>query len=331
MKYFINEFDLSTLNAIKKSIDKEMSLFDKKFSELIKGKQPLVDKIMSYILRSKGKKIRPILVLLCAKSVGKVNESTYRAASMIELLHTATLIHDDVVDDANIRRGFFSINALWKNKAAVLIGDYLLSKGLLLAVKNKEFALLKIISGCVEKMSVGELLQIEKSRKLDITEPIYFDIIRKKTAALISACCESGAISTAKDMEIVKKMKLFGEKAGIAYQIKDDLLDYEKTSIIGKPSKTDIKEKKITLPLIYALNKVNKITRKKIIRIIKNEDSENFNKVLEIVKNEGGLNYAEKIMHQYKDEAKKILDSFKNSDEKKSLQALLSYMVKRKK
>ena len=322
---------MSTLNAIKKSIDKEMSLFDKKFSELIKGKQPLVDKIMSYILRSKGKKIRPILVLLCAKSVGKVNESTYRAASMIELLHTATLIHDDVVDDANIRRGFFSINALWKNKAAVLIGDYLLSKGLLLAVKNKEFPLLKIISGCVEEMSVGELLQIEKSRKLDITEPIYFDIIRKKTAALISACCESGAISTAKDMGLVKKMKLFGEKAGIAYQIKDDLLDYEKTSIIGKPSKTDIKEKKITLPLIYTLNKVNKLTRKKIIRIIKNEDSENFIKVLEIVKNEGGLNYAEKIMNQYKDEAKKILDSFKDSDEKKSLQALLKYMVKRKK
>ena len=250
---------------------------------------------------------------------------------MIELLHTATLIHDDVVDDANIRRGFFSINALWKNKAAVLIGDYLLSKGLLLAVKNKEFPLLKIISGCVEEMSVGELLQIEKSRKLDITEPIYFDIIRKKTAALISACCESGAISTAKDMGLVKKMKLFGEKAGIAYQIKDDLLDYEKTSIIGKPSKTDIKEKKITLPLIYTLNKVNKLTRKKIIRIIKNEDSENFIKVLEIVKNEGGLNYAEKIMNQYKDEAKKILDSFKDSDEKKSLQALLKYMVKRKK
>lgn len=322
---------MSTLNAIKKSIDKEMSLFDKKFSELIKGKQPLVDKIMTYILRSKGKKIRPILVLLCAKSVGKVNESTYRAASMIELLHTATLIHDDVVDDANIRRGFFSINALWKNKAAVLIGDYLLSKGLLLAVKNKEFALLKIISGCVEEMSVGELLQIEKSRKLDITEPIYFDIIRKKTAALISACCESGAISTAKDMELVKKMKLFGEKAGIAYQIKDDLLDYEKTSIIGKPSKTDIKEKKITLPLIYTLNKVNELTRKKIIRIIKNEESENFIKVLEVVKNEGGLNYAEKIMNQYKDEAKKILDSFKNNDEKKSLQALLNYMVKRKK
>tara|TARA_B100000214_G_scaffold375012_1_gene359624 strand:+ start:2862 stop:3830 length:969 start_codon:yes stop_codon:yes gene_type:complete len=322
---------LSTLNAIKKSIDKEMSLFDEKFSELIKGKQPLVDKIMTYILKSKGKKIRPILVLLCAKSVGKVNESTYRAASMIELLHTATLIHDDVVDDANIRRGFFSINALWKNKAAVLIGDYLLSKGLLLAVKNKEFALLKIISSCVEEMSVGELLQIEKSRKLDITEPIYFDIIRKKTAALISACCESGAISTAKDMELVKKMKLFGEKAGIAYQIKDDLLDYEKTSIIGKPSKTDIKEKKITLPLIYTLNKVNELTRKKIIRIIKNEESENFIKVLEVVKNEGGLNYAEKIMNQYKDEAKKILDSFKNSDEKKSLQALLNYMVKRKK
>ena len=308
-----------------------MSLFDEKFSELIKGKQPLVDKIMTYILKSKGKKIRPILVLLCAKSVGKVNESTYRAASMIELLHTATLIHDDVVDDANIRRGFFSINALWKNKAAVLIGDYLLSKGLLLAVKNKEFALLKIISSCVEEMSVGELLQIEKSRKLDITEPIYFDIIRKKTAALISACCESGAISTAKDIELVKKMKLFGEKAGIAYQIKDDLLDYEKTSIIGKPSKTDIKEKKITLPLIYTLNKVNELTRKKIIRIIKNEESENFIKVLEVVKNEGGLNYAEKIMNQYKDEAKKILDSFKNSDEKKSLQALLNYMVKRKK
>ena len=308
-----------------------MSLFDEKFSELIKGKQPLVDKIMTYILKSKGKKIRPILVLLCAKSVGKVNESTYRAASMIELLHTATLIHDDVVDDANIRRGFFSINALWKNKAAVLIGDYLLSKGLLLAVKNKEFALLKIISSCVEEMSVGDLLQIEKSRKLDITEPIYFDIIRKKTAALISACCESGAISTAKDMELVKKMKLFGEKAGIAYQIKDDLLDYEKTSIIGKPSKTDIKEKKITLPLIYTLNKVNELTRKKIIRIIKNEESENFIKVLEVVKNEGGLNYAEKIMNQYKDEAKKILDSFKNSDEKKSLQALLNYMVKRKK
>ena len=322
---------MSTLNAIKKSIDKEMSLFDKKFSELIKGKQPLVDKIMTYILRSKGKKIRPILVLLCAKSVGKVNESTYRAASMIELLHTATLIHDDVVDDANIRRGFFSINALWKNKAAVLIGDYLLSKGLLLAVKNKEFALLKIISSCVEEMSVGELLQIEKSRKLDITEPIYFDIIRKKTAALISACCESGAISTAKDMELVKKMKLFGEKAGVAYQIKDDLLDYEKTSIIGKPSKTDIKEKKITLPLIHTLNKVNELTRKKIIRIIKNEESENFIKVLEVVKNEGGLNYAEKIMNQYKDEAKNILDSFKNSDEKKSLQALLNYMVKRKK
>ena len=218
---------------------------------------------------------------------------------------------------------------MWKNKAAVLIGDYLLSKGLLLAVKNEEFNLLKIISGCVEEMSEGELLQIEKSRKLDITESIYFDIISKKTAALIGACCESGACSTTQNVEFIKKMRLFGEKSGIAFQIKDDLLDYEKTSIIGKPSKIDIKEKKITLPLIYTLEKVSKNKRKEIIRIIETEESQSYFKVLETVQKEGGLIYAEKVMNRYKNEAKEVLDSFEDSEAKKSLLALLEYIVKR--
>ena len=277
--------------------------------------------------------MRPMFVFLTAKLFGKFEENTYRAASMIELLHTATLVHDDVIDEADFRRGYFSINALWKNKIAVLVGDFLLSRGLLLAVKHEEFELLKIMSTAVQDMSEGELLQIEKARKLDITEKVYFDIIRQKTATLIAACCASGANSVGEDKNTVETMRLFGEKAGIAFQIKDDLFDYTKSTFIGKPTGNDIREQKMTLPLIYTLNNVSKKEKNNIINIVKNhhENDKKVAELIELVKENGGLNYAENVMIEYRNEALEILNQFDDNEARRSLKLLLNYVVNRKK
>lgn len=310
-----------------------MNLFESKFKDSLKSNVSLLDRIMHYIIKRKGKQMRPMFVFLSAKLFGKFEENTYRAASMIELLHTATLVHDDVIDESDFRRDFFSINALWKNKIAVLVGDFLLSRGLLLAVKHEEFELLKIMSNAVQDMSEGELLQIEKARKLDITEQVYFDIIRQKTAALIAACCASGANSVGESAATIEQMRLFGEKAGIAFQIKDDLFDYTQSPLIGKPTGIDIREQKMTLPLIYTLNTVDKKLKNKIINIVKNhhKDDKKVAEVISIVKENGGLEYAEKIMHNYHNDALNILKPLHENDAKKSLQLLLDYVVNRKK
>ena len=310
-----------------------MNLFEDKFKNSLQSNVALLDRIMYYIIQRKGKQMRPMFVFLSAKLFGKFEEKTYRAAAMIELLHTATLVHDDVIDEANFRRGFFSVNALWKNKIAVLVGDFMLSKGLLLAVKNKDFDLLEIMSEAVQEISEGELLQIEKARKLDITEKIYFNIIRQKTATLIAACCASGAKSVGQNKDVVEKMQLFGEKAGIAFQIKDDLFDYTQNSIIGKPTGIDIREQKMTLPLIYTLNSVNHQLKKHIINIIKNhhKDDKKVAEVIKLVKEKGGLKYAKKIMNDYHKDAINILNDFENNTANKSLKLLLDYVVNRKK
>ncbi len=324
---------MSTLKDIKAPIKMEMDLFEQKFKDSLKSNVSLLDRIMHYIIKRKGKQMRPMFVFLSAKLFGKFKESTYRAASMIELLHTATLVHDDVIDEANFRRGFFSINALWKNKISVLVGDFLLSRGLLLAVKHEEFELLKIMSTTVQDMSEGELLQIEKARKLNITEEVYFDIIRKKTASLIAACCASGANSAKQSNKVVEQMHLFGEKAGIAFQIKDDLFDYTQSSITGKPTGIDIREQKMTLPLIHSLNKVTKKEKDYIINIIKNhhKDDGKVAEVISLVKENGGLEYAEKAMHRYHDSAIKILNQFKDNNAKNALILLLDFVINRKK
>ena len=310
-----------------------MNLFEDKFKKSLSSNIVLLDKIMHYIIKRKGKQMRPMFVFLTAKLFNKFNEKTYRAASMIELLHTATLVHDDVIDEANFRRGVFSINALWKNKVAVLVGDFLLSKGLLLAVKNKEYELLEIMSATVQDMSEGELLQIEKARKLDITESVYYEIIRKKTASLIAACCSSGANSVEESNIIIEKMRVFGEKAGIAFQIKDDLFDYTKSTLIGKSTGIDIREQKMTLPLIYTLNSVDKKLRNYIVDIIKNhnKNEKKVAEVIELVKQNGGLNYAKKIMIEFYTGALEILDDFEDNEAKRSLQLLLDYVINRKK
>ena len=310
-----------------------MALFESKFKNSLKTSVPLLDKIMHYIIKRKGKQMRPLFVFLTAKLFNNVNESTYTAASLIELLHTATLVHDDIIDEANFRRGVFSINALWKNKISVLVGDFLLSRGLLLAVENEQYQLLKIMSTAVKEMSEGELLQIEKTRRLDITEEVYFEIIKKKTAALISACCEAGAASTNAHKNDILKMRTFGEKAGIAFQIKDDLFDYTQNPLIGKPTGIDIREKKMTLPLIYTLNNSDKKTKAFIINTIKN-DSKNSRKVeqiINIVKEKKGLEYAKNKMNLFVDEALEILKEFKNNESKSSLINLVEYVVKREK
>ena len=277
--------------------------------------------------------MRPMFVFLSAKLFGDVKEKTYRAASMIELLHTATLVHDDVIDESNFRRGFFSINALWKNKVAVLVGDFLLSKGLILAVKNKDYALLEIVNRAVEEMSEGELLQIEKSRDLNISEETYFEIIRKKTATLISACCESGVNSVLDDQNILNKMRVFGEKTGIAFQMTDDLFDYNNSPLIGKPTGIDIRERKITLPLIYTLNIVDKKTRKHIINIVKNhnKNQKKIDELIKIVKQSGGVKYTREMIKKYYGEAVEILNEFPENEAKKSLILLLEFVIKRKK
>jgi len=324
---------LFKIKDIKKPIEKEMSLFEDKFKSSLKTSVPLLDKIMHYIIKRKGKQMRPMFVFLSAKLFGNINESSYSAASLIELLHTATLVHDDVIDESNFRRGFFSINALWKNKISVLVGDFLLSRGLLLAVEKNEFSLLKIMSTAVKDMSEGELMQIEKTRKLNITEDEYFEIIKKKTATLISACCESGASSSNTSDENIKTMSDFGEKVGIAFQIKDDLFDYTQSTLIGKPTGLDIREKKMTLPLIYTLNNVSKNDKKFIINTIKN-DSKNPKKVEQIimlVKKNKGLEFAESKMNYYFNQSINLLENFENNEAKQSLTQLVEYVIKRKK
>ena len=321
-----------TVADIQAPIAAEMDLFEQKFRGLMKSDVMLLDQIMSYIVKRKGKQLRPMFVFLTAGVCGQITESTYRGASLIELLHTATLVHDDVVDDSNYRRGFFSINALWKNKVAVLVGDYLLSRGLLLSVNNGDFELLKIVSTAVRELSEGELLQIEKARRLDITEAIYYEIIRQKTASLIASCCAVGAQSAGVDQATVEKAHAFGEKVGIAFQIKDDLFDYG-TAEIGKPLGIDIKEKKMTLPLIYALNKASFLEKRRIINIVKNE-SDNPKKVAEViafVKNSGGIAYATEVMNRYVAEANLLLDFFPDSSYRRSLHQLVQYTIERSK
>lgn len=298
------------------------------------SKVALLNRITHYIVNRKGKQMRPMFVFLTAKLLnnGQVNERTYRGASVIELIHTATLVHDDVVDESNKRRGFFSINALWKNKIAVLVGDYLLSKGLLLSIDNGDFDLLKIISVAVREMSEGELLQIEKARRLDITEEVYYDIIRQKTATLIAACCSLGACSVKPESIDVETFRKFGELCGMAFQIKDDLFDYGGQKI-GKPTGIDIKEQKMTLPLIYALNHCSKKEKSWVINSIKNhnKDKKRVKEVIAFVKEKGGLDYAVSKMLQYRNEALELLDTYPESDYKSALQLMVNYVVDRKK
>lgn len=325
---------MKVISQIKLPVEKEMELFEKKFFESMSSKVALLNRITHYIVNRKGKQMRPMFVFLVAKMVaeGEVNERTYRGASVIELIHTATLVHDDVVDDSNRRRGFFSINALWKNKIAVLVGDYLLSKGLLLSIDNNDFDLLKIISVAVREMSEGELLQIEKARKLDITEDIYYEIIRQKTATLIAACCGLGAASVRPDSVHVGKMRKFGELIGMAFQIKDDLFDYGDEQI-GKPTGIDIKEQKMTLPLIYTLNNTTPEKKKWIINSVKNhnKDKKRVKEVITFVKTSGGLDYAISRMKEFQKEALAILEEYPNSEYKDSLELMVNYVIDRKK
>lgn len=323
-----------TVKEIKSNVSEEMQLFEQKFKESMKSDVALLDKITHYIIKRKGKQMRPMFVFLTAKMLnGEVKESTYTAASLIELLHTATLVHDDVVDDANERRGFFSVNALWKNKIAVLVGDYLLSQGLLMSVDKKEFELLQIVSAAVKEMSEGELLQIEKARKLDITEEIYFEIIRQKTASLIASCCAAGAASVADEPETVERLKKFGELVGLAFQIKDDIFDYGSGEKIGKPTGNDIRERKMTLPLIHALCNGSKETKRTLINIVKNhnENSRKVKEAIQLVVESGGVQYAYKRMIEIKNEALDLIKDIPESDAKKSLIGLVEYTVNREK
>lgn len=323
---------VKSLNSIKAPIEQELKDFEKRFKMLMQSQVPLLDRIMYYIVRRKGKQVRPMFVFLSAQVCGQVVDSTYRAASYIELLHTATLVHDDVVDDSNLRRGFFSINALWKNKIAVLVGDFLLSKGFLLTLKYKEYRLLEIVSEAIKAMSEGELLQIEKARRLDIEEDIYYEIIRQKTASLIASACKAGASSSTHDEEAIQKMGLFGEKIGLAFQIRDDLFDYG-TQDVGKPLGIDIKEKKMTLPLIYALKQADRRTKRSIINIVRrhSDKPDKVREVIDFVKESGGLEYTEKKMYQFRAEAFEILDSFPPSESREALRDLVIYVTERKK
>lgn len=325
---------MKTVEQIKLPIIKEMELFEKKFYTSMDSKVALLNRITHYVVNRKGKQMRPMFVFLVAKMVsgGTVNDRTYRGATVIELIHTATLVHDDVVDDSNQRRGFFSINALWKNKIAVLVGDYLLSKGLLLSIDHEDFDLLKIISVAVREMSEGELLQIEKARNLDITEEVYYEIIRQKTATLIAACCSLGACSVKPETDSVEKMRKFGELIGMAFQIKDDLFDYGETAI-GKPTGIDIKEQKMTLPLIYTLNSCSEKEKKWLINSVKNhhKNKKRVREVIEFVKKIGGLAYATNMMHQFKEEALAILSTYPESKYRSSLELMVEYVIDRKK
>jgi octaprenyl-diphosphate synthase len=324
---------MKAVEQIKAPIYEEMELFEKKFSASMSSNVALINRITHFIVNRKGKQMRPMFVFLVAKMLGKgkVTERVYRGASVIELIHTATLVHDDVIDDSNQRRGFFSVNALWKNKIAVLVGDFLLSKGQLLTVEHEDFDLLKIISVAVREMSQGELLQIEKSRHLDITEEIYYEIIRQKTATLLATCCEMGAQSVNAPEEDVLKMRAFGEAIGMAFQIKDDLFDYG-TSKIGKPLGIDIKEQKMTLPLIHALRQAPEKERKAMIHIVKNKnnDKKAVNQLIERVKQLGGLDFAVVQMKQYQEKALAILAQYPQSEYKNSLELMVNYVIDRK-
>lgn len=311
-------------------IDQDLTKFEDYFSKAVKSNAPLLDRIMQYIVKRKGKQMRPMFVLLSAKLGGEITTATYRAASLVELLHTATLVHDDVVDEAPERRSFFSINALWKNKIAVLVGDYLLSKGLLLSLNNNDYKILQILSEAVRLMSEGELLQIEKSRNLNLQESIYYDIIKGKTASLLSSACGAGASTTFTNTDNIEKMQQFGEKVGMAFQIKDDLFDYSNRNI-GKPTGIDIKEKKLTLPLIFTLNHCDRNLRRKIIYIVKNDNrnKEKVQFVIDAVKNNGGIEYAETKMLSFRDEALKILYEFEASEARHALEDLVRYTTDR--
>ncbi len=322
-----------TLDTIKEPIAEELVQFEKYFRGAMKSRVMLLDKVMKYLVKRKGKQMRPMFVLLGANLAGGITPSTYRGAALIELLHTATLVHDDVVDDSDERRGFFSINALWKNKISVLIGDFLLSKGLLMSLEHDDFQLLKITSNAVKLMAEGELLQIEKARKLNVDEAVYFEIIRQKTASLIASCCEVGAASAKpEDAELIEKMRVMGEKIGMAFQIRDDLFDYG-TADVGKPLGIDIKEKKMTLPLIHVLNKSTWAQRRKIINVVKrhNTDKKKVAWLVDHVAKNGGLSYSEGVMNEYLKDAMEILDSFPDSPSKASMRALVDYSVKREK
>lgn len=312
-------------------IEIELKTFETKFKEAVRSQAPMLDRIMRYIVKRKGKQLRPMFVFLCARLCGDVNESTYRAASLVEVLHTATLMHDDVVDDSMERRGFFSTYALWKAKATVLIGDYLLAKGLLLSLNNNDYCTLHILSDAVRKMSEGELLQLEKARNLNLKEDIYYEIIRNKTASLVASACAAGAWSTTNDKQITEKMRLFGENAGMAFQIKDDLFDYSSEKI-GKPTGNDIKEKKLTLPLIYTLNNTDKETRRKIIFIIKNENNrpDKVKYVIQKVMECGGITYATKKMNEFKQRSIDILHEFQENPFRAGLEDLVNFVTDRK-
>ncbi len=320
------------VEEIKKPINSEMKLFEQKFYESMQSKVPLLDKVTRFIVTTKGKQMRPMFIFLCAKLLGEVNEKTYRGASMIELIHTATLVHDDVVDESFKRRNFFSINALWKNKIAVLVGDYLLSKSVLLSTDNKDYDLLSVISRTIREMSEGELLQLEKARKLDITEEVYYEIIRQKTATLISACCEIGVLSNNSDEILAKKMRDFGTYTGMAFQIKDDLFDYLSSNVIGKPVGIDIKEQKMTLPLIFTLKNCSENDRKYYFKTIKNynNDKKRVKELIDFVKKSGGLEYAIGVMKDFQQKAKDILNDFPDSQAKISLNLMLDYVIERK-
>ena len=324
---------MASLDSIKTPIAQEMKAFEPKFRAFMASKVSLLDRITHYIVKRKGKQLRPMLVFLSAKLFGEVTESTYRGASLIELMHTATLVHDDVVDDANTRRGFFSINALWKNKIAVLVGDYLLSRVLLLAVEHKEHQLLQLVSTAVKQMSEGELLQIEKARRLDITEEVYYNIIRQKTASLIASCCAVGAASVGQDEETVAHMRLFGETLGMAFQIKDDLFDYQSSAKTGKPSGIDIKEQKMTLPLIFALNNASSSDKRRVIGIVKkhHDKPEKVHEVVKYVLNSGGIEYAESKMREYREQALHMLRQYPENEARKSLEALVDFIISRTK
>lgn len=325
---------MKAVEKIKAPIHKEMELFEKKFKESMKTNVPLLNRIMGYVVHRKGKQMRPMFVFLTAKMVsgGLVDERTYRGASVIELFHTASLVHDDIVDDSNKRRGFFSINALWKNKIAVLVGDFLFSKGVLVSVDHDDFDILKLVLAPVRDMVEGELLQLEKARRLDITEAIYFEIIKSKTASLIASCTAIGAASVGADAETIEKMRLFGETIGLAFQIKDDLFDYTDDKI-GKPTGIDIKEQKMTLPLIYTLNNCSDTEKKWLLNSVKNHntDKKRVEEVIQFVKDHGGIEYTQKQMKVYQQKALTILDDFPESEYKTALLDMISYVVDRKK
>lgn len=321
-----------SLKEIKIPVEEDLKKFDKHFRQAMKSNVALLDTITYYIVQRKGKQIRPLFVFLCAKLFGNINNSSHDAAAFIEILHTASLVHDDVVDESHKRRGFFSINALWKNKVAVLVGDFLYAKGFLMALENNQFQLIKIVSNAIKEMSEGEVLQIDKARRLDIDEKVYYEIIRQKTASLIAAACSAGASTTTQDNEIIEKMRLFGETIGIAFQIKDDLFDYGEQDI-GKPTGIDIKEKKMTLPLIYVLNNSDRKQKKWIINVVKryNNDKVKVKQLVDLVIAEGGIAYAQQALTEYTEKAIKLLHEFPISPARNSIEQLVNFVIKRDK